>query len=597
MQASASEQNANMRSSYGSISTNCSKDDTGDSNWQKNQILAGPCGINTIDVPKSWSHEDLEKCTIITSNGSYDSEDDLSFQTNLLWKMLGFEKNPLCSKNNVSTADLRLSMLSNFSTAYNVVSISLALDLMSPQYDLISETDRSLCSVSLLAGMVLGQLGGGALGDSLGRHVAMDIIMFLQIFASIASAFSFDYQGMHLQWIFGNARFSTFIVLAVWRFILGVGCGGVYPLSATISAESSQSKGSRGKLVALAFSMQGLGYLTVPVVAYILICIFGSDSDMTWRLLLGLGSIPGIILMVDQISKRIIHAEIVQENSESCCNAQDYPPINNENSAMCCNTYLKNDQDVQKQHSTTPIFDAIIMEENLTRKMVGTAGCWFLFDVLFYGNTLFQPVVLSAAFGNSETVLVTARDTFIIASLSVPGYFVSIASTGGKRSPKYIQMQGFLVMAILYFVIGFWFYELKQKKMLLLILYGLTFFFSNYGPNATTFMLPSLTFSKSCRSTLNGICAACGKAGALMGATLFAPTAINFGDDVVMIICAVISMLSFILTGIFVSSDVGVSEDENIKNGDEDFTQDGKNGSYGSTVETMITLESGSRTL
>jgi len=110
-------------------------------------------------------------------------------------------------------------------------------------------------------------------------------------------------------------------------------------------------------------------------------------------------------------------------------------------------------------------------------------------------------------------------------------------------------------------------------------------------------MLPSLTFSKSCRSTLNGICAACGKAGALMGATLFAPTAINLGDGVVMIICAVISMLSFILTGIFVSSDVGVSEDENIKNGDEDFTQDGKNGSYGSTVETMITLESGSCTV
>ena len=36
-----------------------------------------------------------------------------------------------------------------------------------------------------------------------------------------------------------------------------MGCGGVYPLAATLSAESSASKNDRAKLVALTFSMQG----------------------------------------------------------------------------------------------------------------------------------------------------------------------------------------------------------------------------------------------------------------------------------------------------------------------------------------------------
>jgi Na+/melibiose symporter-like transporter len=61
-------------------------------------------------------------------------------------------------------------------------------------------------------------------------------------------------------------------------------------------------------------------------------------------------------------------------------------------------------------------------------------------------------------------------------------------------------------------------------------------------------MIPSMTFSRACRSTLNGVCAACGKVGALLGTMLFVPVAARFGDELVMISCAVISILGFALT-------------------------------------------------
>jgi hypothetical protein len=44
-------------------------------------------------------------------------------------------------------------------------------------------------------------------------------------------------------------------------------------------------------------------------------------------------------------------------------------------------------------------WESIRHEDDLVRKLSGTAGTWFLFDVPFYGNTLFQPIVIEAGFG------------------------------------------------------------------------------------------------------------------------------------------------------------------------------------------------------
>ena len=52
-------------------------------------------------------------------------------------------------------------------------------------------------------------------------------------------------------------------------------------------------------------------------------------------------------------------------------------------------------------------------------------------------------------------------------------------------------------------------------------MYALTFFFANFGPNATTFIIPAELFPARLRSTCHGISAAAGKAGAIIGAAGF----------------------------------------------------------------------------
>lgn len=535
-----------------------------------------------------------------------------------IFTMFGFESNPMRSdsvrtitssssshiddtitssrrkkRRNTAAADLQLSMLSNFSTAYNVICISLALQMMKHcvhhttmtttttidtsllLYSNMTSADTSMCSSALIAGMILGQLTLGTLGDVLGRHVAMSIVMILQIIASLGSSLSMSVPYYNL---------TIFHILALWRFLLGLGCGGVYPLSATLTTESSSSTGSsnssnintprdRAKCVALTFSFQGVGYMIVPVVAYSIVQMFGESSDYGWRILLGLGSVPGIALTIGRQTSSMQQRQQRQQQQQqklqenigltATTSIVDQTPkavnVDIEKPSHNDEVPPQPNKDTSLSHRTVPIsiLDAILYERQLIRKLLGTAGCWLLFDILFYGNVLFQPVVLNAAFGSTtETISKMCYHAFLLAIMSLPGYYISIFAVG-RQSPRYIQIQGFFVMGLLYLTIGTLFHLLSEHAVALLIIYGLTFFFSNYGPNTTTFMLPSMTFSKSCRSTLNGICAACGKAGALIGATIFVTASHQYGEQVVFFTCALLSFAGCLLTLLCVSGRVG----------------------------------------
>lgn len=94
----------------------------------------------------------------------------------------------------------------------------------------------------------------GVLGDSLGRKPAFVMTCLLCIMGCLGSACVVD-----------TAEFGVYTQLAAWRFVLGLGVGGEYPLSATITSESS-ARSSRGRDLALLFSMQGFGRLICNLV-------------------------------------------------------------------------------------------------------------------------------------------------------------------------------------------------------------------------------------------------------------------------------------------------------------------------------------------
>jgi PHS family inorganic phosphate transporter-like MFS transporter len=451
------------------------------------------------------------------------------------------------------------AMLSNYSTSYNVVNISLVLPILEILHSANDEALAS-CASSLLAGMIVGQLVGGALGDSfLGRLGALRLVMLLQIIASLGSVF-LNVNGEHF-----------YNLLATWRFLLGVGAGGVYPLAAVLSREQGkvesnshdedEDKNNQAYRVVLTFSTQGLGFVTVPIVAIFLFQLT-DDLNVIWKLLLGLGCVPGFILMILQCrlyaqernqNESISQTENEIEDNEISSGNDSEEPEEFDDDGVSSESRLQGDG----------WFKSLLYEPGLVKKVLGTAGTWFFFDIIFYGNTIFQPIVVEAAFGAGEAetpiqeLSEMSRRSLILTSIALPGYFVAAAMIGKRtlcltQTPRYVMMQGFAAMAILYSYIGINWSHLQNYPALLIFLYGMTFFFANYGPNTTTFILPSLMYSPDNRSTWNGISAACGKLGALAGASLFAPAADELGDNIVMLLCAGMSVIALILTCFFV---------------------------------------------
>jgi MFS transporter, PHS family, inorganic phosphate transporter len=546
-----------------------------------------------------------------------------------------------------------IAMISNFSTAYNVVNISLVLPILKEvilmrisNINTITSQETSIVASSLLFGMMIGQIIGGALGDipQLGRLNALRIVMIIQIVASVASSLCIRISSS------STSAENIFIQLALWRLLLGIGAGGVYPLAAVLSVEqnirqTSQKKGTTSAddeeiarrigincqsasknthknldnglieakshhgdnnddndntdsvhRVVLTFSAQGAGFLAVPILSLCLLYLFPENLNLVWRLLLCFGALPGIIMLF-VASTRHRYSDTNATNLHPNSSGQTLLPIseqyhlqNNTNNTKPIfrlfsfpqlTAYEDSSGEIQSEYTyfretdrlmvsnlspsnynfrtvTMTWWESIRHEENLISKLIGSAGVWFLFDVLFYGNTLFQPIVIQAIFGSR--IHHDMNPTSVLQSMiAVPGYIVSscvISSAktletnrkGKKydiaRSPKYVMLQGFLIMSILYLIIGTMWNVLvssRQSSYILIVMYGLTFFFSNYGPNTSTFILPSLIYSKKCRSSLNGISAACGKLGAFIGAMFFDIIVQRYGNEAAMIMCSGIS--------------------------------------------------------
>ena len=161
-----------------------------------------------------------------------------------------------------------------FTDAYDLFVIGIVVVLIETQWKLSTSQVSWLNSATLLASAV-GAIVFGRVADILGRKKIYGYEVLILAVGAIASAFSPNY---------------TFLLVS--RIVLGIGIGGDYPVSATIMSEYS-SKATRGKMVGLVFSMQGAGLVVGPLIASILLAS-GASNGLTWRLLLGLGAIPGL---------------------------------------------------------------------------------------------------------------------------------------------------------------------------------------------------------------------------------------------------------------------------------------------------------------
>lgn len=435
-----------------------------------------------------------------------------------------------------------------FTDAYDLFCISLVTKLLgriyyqvdgSPNPGILPPNVAAAVNGVALCGTLAGQLFFGWLGDKIGRKRVYGITLMLMMICSIGSGLSF-----------GSSPKSVMATLCFFRFWLGFGIGGEYPLSATIMAEYSNQK-TRGRFIAAVFAMQGFGILAGGAVAMGASAIFrtiyqapaysvdpiGStvpEADYVWRILLMLGAMPAALTYYwrTKMPETPRYTALVAKNAEKAC--QDMSKVMN--IEMQAEKEVTTDMKVVDKSSS---FD-LLSKEFLRRHgkhLLGTASTWFLVDVAYYSQNLFQKDIFSAVGWIPKANTMSALDelfkiakgqTLIALCGTVPGYWftVFLIDCIGRFT---IQLLGFFFMTVFMFALAIPYHHwtLKVNNIGFIVMYGFTFFFANFGPNSTTFIVPAEIFPARFRSTCHGISSAAGKAGAIIGAFGFLYAAQN----------------------------------------------------------------------
>jgi MFS transporter, PHS family, inorganic phosphate transporter len=412
-----------------------------------------------------------------------------------------------------------ISGMGFFTDAYDLFVIGTVAAILKLQWNL-STTQTSWVTGSAILGAFVGAFVFGRVADILGRKNVYISVAVIMVIGALASAFA-----------------PNLIFLIVARFVLGLGIGGDYPVSAVMMSEFSNRR-DRGRLVGLVFSMQAVGLIVGPLVGLVLLTS-GMGSGLTWRIMLGLGAVPAaaVIYFRSKMPESPRFQSRVKGDTEGA--ATDLRSFTN---------------GVVDTSSTAPSSTRLmglrefLVNPRMIALMIGTAGSWFLFDYAYYGNTLSLPSILSEVSPNATLVTKLMLTLALFVVFAVPGYLLAVWKMD-KIGHRRLQFIGFAIMALCFLLLAA-FPALTINVVPFVAIFGMSYFFTEFGPNTTTFVLPSEVFPVNMRTTGHGFAAGIGKLGAFVGVFLVPELETHIGLRGLLLVAGIAALLGFGLTRI-----------------------------------------------
>jgi PHS family inorganic phosphate transporter-like MFS transporter len=410
-----------------------------------------------------------------------------------------------------------ISGMGFFTDAYDLFVIGTVAALVKVQWNL-STTQTSWVTGSAILGAFIGAFVFGRIADIFGRKVVYTTVAAIMIVGAIASALA-----------------PSFLFLVFARLILGLGIGGDYPVSAVLMSEYS-NRADRGRLVGLVFSMQAVGLIVGPLVGIVLLSS-GVGDPLAWRILLGLGALPAaaVIYFRAKMPESPRFKALVQGRADQAAKELNHFA----NGALDASTITDDGKHLMgvRQFLANP---------RMLLTLVGTAGCWFLFDYAYYGNTLSLPSILSEVSPNASIELKLFLTLALFVIFALPGYALAVWKMD-KIGHRRLQFIGFAVMAGCFILLGA-VPSLTSSVAPFIAIFGISYLFTEFGPNMTTFVLPSEVFPVNMRTTGHGVAAGVGKLGAFVGVFLVPQLADHIGLRGLLYVAGGAAILGFLLT-------------------------------------------------
>src|SRR5260221_3667793 len=291
----------------------------------------------------------------------------------------------------------------------------------------------------------------------------------------------------------------------------------------------------RGKLVGMVFGTQALGLIVGPVVALALLGA-GASDDVAWRVLLGLGAVSAaavIYLRRKMPESPRYQIQVQGQAAQAASQISDFTggQVHGDGSSG-----LRQEMGLR----------AFLTDRRWLIMLAGTAGTWFLLDYAYYGKTISTPQILGLISPHASTITKMVLQLAIFVVAAVPGYVLAIA-TLDRIGHRRLQLLGFAMMAFCFLIIAA-VPGMATMAVPFLLVYGVSYFFTEFGPNMTTFVMPSELYPVTMRATGHGISAGVGKFGAFIGVFLFPLLQTSRGLRGTLLLTAGVAVLGFALT-------------------------------------------------
>eukprot|EP01127_Copromyxa_protea_P013098 TRINITY_DN3486_c0_g1_i3.p1 TRINITY_DN3486_c0_g1~~TRINITY_DN3486_c0_g1_i3.p1 ORF type:complete len:437 (-),score=50.34 TRINITY_DN3486_c0_g1_i3:138-1448(-) len=360
-------------------------------------------------------------------------------------------------------------------------------------------------------------------------------------------------------WSFGLQ--TQYACLVAFYALFGFGVGGEYPISASTATELTEvtdEKGTnpkRGFGVTLTFAMQGVGAVFGSIVMVILLTAFNqgppdcldpdtnvmgyneTSLEIIWRLIYAIGF--GILFALS------VYRIFFVKESES---------------------WMKHQGEGEQKKLEVYNIDNWWMKYYVAIKyfwprLLATGGCWFLWDVAFYGNKLFSGPIFQSLIPDQN--LLTVNEYILLNNaVALFGYYVAACIVDypwcGRRN---LQMVGSFIVALCFLFSGVFFDTLYESyPKVLLFIYIFSSFWGQCGPNVITFITPTELFPTRFRATCHGLSAFLGKTGALVATIAFEHLTVK----TIFIVCAAVCFSVVVVTFFFLPdvTDMDVCEND-----------------------------------
>ena len=329
-----------------------------------------------------------------------------------------------------------------------------------------TDSQKDFVKAAMYAGCILGMIVMGPASDYIGRRLGLILCSIITLLGALLSALAWS----------ENALIAA-------RIITGVGMGGEYPLASAHSAESSEKTSDGARNVALLYLFgSGFGQALCPLVTYIME-VAGVPHELLWRWIFGVGVILSALGLVLRY--------LTIQNSQK---------------------FVESKKAERKHHDST-----WSILSPYWRALLGTAGCWFLFDIVEYGLKQNDAAIfsenVSASYAESILQVLWSR-LLVIPSLIFAPWFLT------KVSSKKVQLLGFIGCGVANLILAVAYEELREFSTLFFLFYILQLSFQSL-PGVTTMAISAEIYPSMVRGAAAGISAACGKLGATVGSYFF----------------------------------------------------------------------------